>query len=73
MSALGTWIAGLDPSDPDYQHQLLEALWVYEHHDVVDRPLLQRCSRRSEFRARAAAVRVLHDWFDRVRRWTSRC
>jgi azurin len=64
--ALGAWVAGLDPSDPNHEHYLLEALWVYQHHDVVEPALLERLLGAKEFRARAAAVRVLHHWFDRV-------
>ncbi|HEY8549532.1 MAG TPA: plastocyanin/azurin family copper-binding protein, partial [Vicinamibacterales bacterium] len=60
------WIAGLDESDPEYEHHLLEALWVYQHHDVVEQGLLKRLLNAREFRARAAAVRALHHWFDRV-------
>ncbi len=26
----------LDPNDAGYEHHLLEALWVYQHHDVVE-------------------------------------
>jgi glucose/arabinose dehydrogenase/azurin len=64
--ALDTWIAGLDTADPDYEHQLLEALWVHEHHDRVNVGLLTQLLAAREFRARAAAVRVLQHWFDRV-------
>ena len=28
MAELKSWMSGLDPKDPDYQHHLLEALWV---------------------------------------------
>jgi len=66
IRALGAWVAGLDPSDPNHEHHLLEALWVYQHHGVVDEALLKRLLTAKEFRARAAAVRVLHHWFDRV-------
>jgi glucose/arabinose dehydrogenase/azurin len=66
IGALGSWVSGLDASDPHYEHHLLEALWVYQHHDVVEPTLLKRLLGAKEFRARAAAVRVLHHWFDRV-------
>ena len=52
--------------DPEIEHHLLEALWVHEHHDAVNLPLLKRLLAAKEFRARAAAVRVLQHWFDRV-------
>lgn len=66
IRALGAWVDGLDASDPNHEHHLLEALWVYQHHDVVEPTLLTRLLGAKEFRARAAAVRVLHHWFDRV-------
>ncbi len=66
MAALNTWIGGLDPSDEDYQHHLLEALWVHQNHDVVDEELLKQILRSPDYRARAAATRVLCYWRDRV-------
>ena len=36
LAALKKWTGGLNPADPDYEHHLLEALWVYEHHDAVE-------------------------------------
>ncbi len=66
MAALDSWVAGLDTSDENYQHNLLEALWVCQHHDVVNQPLLKRLLRSPDYRARAAATRVLCYWRDRV-------
>ena len=66
LPAVQRWIEGLDPKDPEVEHHLLEALWVHEHHDTVNLPLLKRLLGAKEFRARAAAVRVLQHWFDRV-------
>jgi glucose/arabinose dehydrogenase/azurin len=66
VAALKKWIEGLDPAEPDYEHHLLEALWVYEHHDTVAPEVLNALLQAREFRARAAATRVLQHWFDRV-------
>jgi hypothetical protein len=66
MSALDKWIAGLDKTDENYQHHLLEALWVHQHHDAVDPNLLKQLLRSPDSRARAAATRVLCYWRDRV-------
>ncbi len=66
IAALKKWIEALDPADPDYEHHLLEALWVYEHHDTVEPGVLDALLEAKEFRARAAATRVLQHWFDRV-------
>jgi glucose/arabinose dehydrogenase/azurin len=66
VPALRRWVAGLDTSDQEYEHHLLEALWVYEHHNIVEEDLLKRLLEAKEFRARAAAVRVLQHQFERV-------
>jgi glucose/arabinose dehydrogenase/plastocyanin len=66
IPAVEQWIARLDKADPAYEHHLLEALWVHEHNDRVNVPLLSQLLTAREFRARAAAVRVLQHWFDRV-------
>jgi len=66
MAALNRWVAALDPADPDYQHHLLEALWVHQWQNVVDEALLKRLLRSPDYHARAAATRVLCYWRDRV-------
>ncbi len=66
LAALESWVAKLDPADPEHQHHLLEALWVAQHHNVVNEPLLKRLLRSPDPRARAAATRVLCYWRDRV-------
>ena len=66
MADLEKWIARLDQKDPEYEHHLLEALWVCQHHDVVNEKLLRRLLRSPDYRARAAATRVLGYWRDRV-------
>lgn len=66
LPALEHWVAGLDRADAAYEHHVLEALWVHQHHDRVNLPLLTQLLAAKEFRARAAAVRVLQLWFDRV-------
>jgi azurin len=66
LPALRAWVGQLDPAEKDYEHHLLEGLWVLQHHDVVDTDLLKQLLQAREFRARAAAVRVLQLWFNRV-------
>ena len=66
LPAVDAWVAALDRTDAQYEHHLLEALWVHESHDHVHLPLLKQLLGAKEFRARAAAVRVLQHWFDRV-------
>ena len=66
MAAVDKWAAGLDSKDPNYQHHLMEALWVHQYHNVVDEALLKKMLRSPDYHARAAATRVLCYWRDRV-------
>jgi glucose/arabinose dehydrogenase/lysophospholipase L1-like esterase len=66
IAALQTWMDRLDPKAPDYEHNMLEALWVHQWHNQVNEKLLNRMLRSSEPWARAAATRVLCYWRDRV-------
>ncbi len=66
VAALTKWIAALDQSNPDYEHHLLEALWLHQSHNVVTVELLERLLSAKDARARAAATRVLCYWRDRV-------
>ena len=49
-----------------HEHMWLEMLWVHQYHNVVNLDLLKRVLKSSDFRARAAAVRVLCYWRDRI-------
>lgn len=66
VRALRVWMDGLDPKDENYEHQMMEALWVHQWHNRVEEKLLGRMLRSSQPWARAAATRVLCYWRDRV-------
>jgi glucose/arabinose dehydrogenase len=66
LSATDKWLAALDKNDKDYEHNVLEALWMNQWCNHVNVDLLKRVLRSPEPRARAAATRVLCDWRDRV-------
>ncbi|MCW5550980.1 MAG: azurin [Verrucomicrobiae bacterium] len=66
IAALKKWISALDANDPNYEHQMMEALWVHQWHNIVNEDLLKRMLRSPDYRARAAATRVLCYWRDRV-------
>jgi glucose/arabinose dehydrogenase len=66
LAAVKKWIESLDKEDPDYERLMLEALWLHQAHNVVNLDLLNRLLASPEFRARAAATRVLCHWRDRV-------
>ncbi len=67
VAALPKWIKSLNQSDKEYEHHLLEALWVYSHHNVVNEDLLKRVLRSPNPNARASATRVLRYWRDSVK------
>jgi azurin/glucose/arabinose dehydrogenase len=66
IAAVDKWAAALDKNEPNYEHNMLEALWVHQWHNVVDLNLLEHELRSPDFNARAAATRVLCYWRDRV-------
>ncbi len=66
LTALDRWLKGLKGNDSETEHHRLEALWVKQHHDAVDETLLETLLHAKDARARAAAVRVLCYWRDRV-------
>lgn len=66
IAALDKWLAGLDVKADDYEHLVLEGLWVKQHLDVVDAALLKKVLRSPDYHARAAATNVLGYWRDRV-------
>ncbi len=66
IGAVKKWAENLDKTDPEYEHLLMEALWMHQYHNVVDVGLLKRMLSSPDFHARAAATRVLCYWRDRV-------
>lgn len=66
MAALKTWIDSRSKTDPDYWHDMLEALWLKQSHHQVDEALLKTLLTCPEPKARAAATRVLCYWRDEV-------
>ncbi len=66
VAATKKWAASLDKSDKEYEHHMMEALWVHQWHNVVDADFLKRMLASPDHRARAAAARVLCYWRDRV-------
>lgn len=59
LPKLQEWISGLEPSEAEYEHHLLEALWVYQLFDQLNEPLLAQLLNAKSHNARAAAVRYL--------------
>jgi putative heme-binding domain-containing protein len=66
IQAANGWLGSLDTNDPNYEHHRLEVLWLHQSHNVVDDELLRQVMHSPDFRARAAATRVLCYWRDRI-------
>jgi len=60
------WLMTLDRNDPEYEHHVLEGLWLHQNMNVRNVGLLRQVLASPDFRARAAAARVLCYWRDRV-------
>lgn len=66
LPAVDRWLANLDPKSATFEEQRLEALWTYQSVDVLRPQLLEQILRSPDPRARAAAVRVVGQWHDRL-------
>jgi putative heme-binding domain-containing protein len=66
LPVVAEWVKKLDPKHADFEHHLLEALWVYQTLDTINLDLLGRILNATEPRARAAATRVLTLWRERL-------
>ena len=50
----------------ELEHHVLEILWLHQNHNLINLPLLDRVLKSPDHRARAAAVRVIAAWHDRL-------
>ncbi|MFM7152470.1 MAG: PVC-type heme-binding CxxCH protein [Gemmataceae bacterium] len=66
IPALEAWLRTLEPSPSGRESDRLEALWTYQTMDVVEASLLRSLLEAKDARVRAAAVRVLSGWKDRI-------
>ena len=68
---VSAWAKALDPTNPDHAQALLECLWVFEEHRVPNAELLKIVAATNEPRVRAAAIRTLGHWGNKVPDWES--
>ena len=66
VPALVAWVRALDPNDPQYVHHRLEALWMCQALDISNPALLESALLSKVPEARAAGVRVIPHWKDRL-------
>ena len=63
FAAVQRWTRGLDPKGANYEHQQLEALWVWESIDIAaPTGLLMTRAKSADPRLQAAAVRSAVHW-----------
>ncbi|QNN23051.1 hypothetical protein HED60_12480 [Planctomycetales bacterium ZRK34] len=62
IAATEKWIKQWNPTRTEHAHHLLEALWVYQQHNVVNKPLLELLLSSPEPNARQAAMVVERLW-----------
>lgn len=66
LAAVEKWVARLDKNSPDYERLLCEALWTQEGHRAVNPAFLAKVLHAQRFEARAAAVHVLANEWERI-------
>lgn len=66
LPALKKWMAALDKNDADYEHNLVEALWLHQTMNVVNEPLFLQLTNAKSPHARATALRALQLWSGKV-------
>lgn len=66
IPALQKWVAGLDKKDKNYEHNQLEALWVFQALDTVNEPLLLSLLNAESHNARSSALRALEFWHKKI-------
>ena len=64
IPAVDRWIEEIDENDPEREHHLVEALWIYQGLNHVDEVLLERVLSSDNPQARMAGMRVLRWWLD---------
>jgi putative heme-binding domain-containing protein len=70
LAAAMKWLTSFPVPDgknhEPFEHARLEVLWLHQYHNIVNRDLLMQVLASPDFRARAAAVRVLTYWRNRI-------
>ncbi|UUO06165.1 c-type cytochrome [Blastopirellula sp. J2-11] len=66
LPELEPWEANLDGNDPLYLQKKLEVLWIYQNLNLPNERLLAELLVCDDHNIRAAAVRVLSQWSDRI-------
>lgn len=57
------WVTTLDPSTPDYDHHLVEAMWACQNADRVSESILKKVITAKDGNARSTAARIIRYWY----------
>jgi len=66
VAALAAWMKNSGATGAARERQALEALWTWQTLDVAAPEVLEETLAATDFRVRAAAVRVMSHWLDRL-------
>lgn len=62
LKALEAWVAQLDPTLPDYDHHLVEAMWACQNVERSSEKILTMVLSAKDGHARSAGARILRYW-----------
>ena len=63
-AAVEKWVAGMDASNPEQSHHMLEGLWVLQAHNVKNDKLMGALQAGGDPHVRRAAATVHHFWYN---------
>ncbi len=66
IPALNSWVKNLNTNDLGFDHNRIEALWVYQSLKVPEPTLVKSVLQSKDGNARAAATVILRDWRDGI-------
>jgi len=66
VPALQKWVNDLDKKDARYEHNLVEALWVFQALNSINEPLLLTLLNAETHNARASGLRALTFWHNKI-------
>ena len=66
IAATNKWLKQWDSGNKDHAHHILEALWIHQQHNVVDKKLLETVLNSPVVHAKIAAQTVKVFWKDKI-------
>jgi glucose/arabinose dehydrogenase/lysophospholipase L1-like esterase len=66
IAATEKWLKQFDSSNKDHAHHILEGLWIYQQHNVVNKELLEQVLKSPVNHAQIAAKTVQQFWSNKL-------